>query len=143
MSEELCREVCNIVYKAVTKTIPKKKKCKKAQRLLAEALGIAEERQEVKVKGEMERYTQVNAEFQRVARRDKKALYEQCKKKKKEENNKMGKTRDLFKKVGDMKGTFHARMGMINNRNGKDLTEAERDQEEMARIHRRTKQKRS
>ena len=110
---------------------------------MAEALGIAEERQEVKVKGEMERYTQVNAEFQRVARRDKKALYEQCKKKKKEENNKMGKTRDLFKKVGDMKGTFHARMGMINNRNGKDLTEAERDQEEMARIHRRTKQKRS
>ena len=65
------------------------------------------------------------------------------KKKKIEENNKMGKTRDLFKKVGDMKGTFHARMGMINNRNGKDLTEAERDQEEMARIHRRTKQKRS
>ena len=82
-SEELCREVCNIVYKAVTKTIPKKKKCKKAQWLLAEALEIAEERQEVKVKGEMERYTQVNAEFQRVARRDKKALDEQCKKKEK------------------------------------------------------------
>ena len=96
----------------------------------------------MKSKGEREGYTELNAEFQRIAGRDKKAfLNEQCKDL--EESSRMGKTRDLFKKVGDMKGTFHARMGMINNRNGKDLTEAERDQEEMARIHRRTKQKRS
>ena len=90
-----------------------------------EALHIAEERRDVKGKGERERYTQLNAEFQRIARRDKKAyLNGQCKEV--EENNRMGKARDLFKKTGDIKGTFHARMGMIKDRSGKDLTEAER-----------------
>ena len=84
-------------------------------------------RREVKSKGEKERYKHLNAEFQRIARRDKKAfLIDQCKKKKKiEENNQMGKTRDLFKKIIDTKGTFHARMGMIKNRNGEDLRETE------------------
>ena len=105
----------------MTKTIPKKKKCKKAKWLSEEALQIAEERREAKGKGERERYTHLNAEFQRRARRDKKAfLNEQCKEI--EENNRMGKTRDLFKKTGDIKGTFHARMGTIKDGNGKDLT---------------------
>ena len=117
-------EVCNIVQEVVTKTIPKKKKCKKAKWLSEEALQIAEVRRDVKGEGEMQRYTQLNAEFQRIARRDKKAfLNEQCKEI--EENNRMGKIRDLFKKIGDIKRTFHARMGTINYRNGKDLTEAE------------------
>ena len=85
---------------------------------------MAEERREVKGKGERERYAQLNAEFQRIARKDQKAfLNEQCKEI--EENNRMGKTRDLFKKIGDIKGTFHARMGTIKDRNGKDLNEAE------------------
>ena len=89
-----------------------------------EALQIPEKRREVKGKGERERHTQLNAEFQRIARRDKKAfLSEQCKEI--EENNKMGKTRDLFKKTGDTKGTFHAKMGTIKDKNGKDLTKAE------------------
>ena len=89
-----------------------------------EALQIAEKRREVKGKGEKERYTQVNAEFQRIARRHRKAvLSEQCKET--EENNRMGKTRDLFKKIRDIKGIFHAKMGSIKDRNGKDLTEAE------------------
>ena len=89
-----------------------------------EALQIAEKRREMKGKGERERYTQLNAEFQRRARREKRAfLNEQCKEV--EENNRMGKTRDLFKKIGDIKGIFHARMGMIKNRNRKDLKEAE------------------
>ena len=89
-----------------------------------EALQIAEKRREMKGKGERERYTQLNAEFQRRARREKRAfLNEQCKEV--EENNRMGKTRDLFKKIGDIKGIFHARMGMIKNRNSKDLTEPE------------------
>ena len=89
-----------------------------------EALQIAEKRREAKGKGEKERYTQLNAEFQRIARRDKKAFFnEQCKKI--EETNRMEKTRDLFKKIGDIKETFHARMGTIKDRNGKDLTEAE------------------
>ena len=88
-----------------------------------EALQIAEKRREVKGKGEKERYTQLNAEFQRIARRDKKHfLSDQCKEI--EENNRMGKTRDLFKKTGDTKGTFHSRMGTMKDRNGKDLTEA-------------------
>ena len=88
------------------------------------ALQIAEQRREVKGKGERERHTQLNAEFQRIARRDKKAfLSEQCREI--EENNKMGKTRDLFKKTGDTKGTFHAKMGTIKDKNGKDLTKAE------------------
>ena len=107
----------------MTKTIPKKKKCKKAKWLSEEALQTAE-RREVKGKGEKERYTHLNAEFQRIARRERKAfLSDQCKKI--EENNRMGKTRDLFKKLRNMKGTFHARMGMIKDRNGKDLREAE------------------
>ena len=89
-----------------------------------EALQIAEQRRKAEGKGERERYTQLNAEFQRIARRDKKAiLNEQCKEVK--ENNKMGKNGDLFKKTGDIKGTFHARLGMIKKRNGKDLTEEE------------------
>ncbi|KAF7245187.1 Craniofacial development protein 2 [Varanus komodoensis] len=122
--EELWTEDRNIVQEVATKTIPKKKKCKKAKWLSEEALQIAEERGEAKVKGERERYTQLNAEFQRIARRDKNAfLNEQCKEI--EENNRIGRTRDLFKKIGDMKGTFHAKMGMIKDQNGRDLTEAE------------------
>ena len=106
------------------KTIPKKKKCIKAKRLSEEALQIAMKRRQAKSKGEKERYTHLNAEFQRIARRDKKAfLSDQCKYI--EENNRMGKTRDLFKKIRDTKGTFHAKMGSINDRNGMDLTEAE------------------
>ena len=106
------------------KTIPKKKKCKKAKRLHKEALKIAEKRREAKGKGEKERYTHLNAEFQRVARRDRKDfLRDKCKEI--EENNRMGKTRDLFKKIRDTKGIFHAKMGLIKDRNGMDLTEAE------------------
>ena len=99
-------------------------KCKKAKLLSEEALQIAEKRREVKGKGEKERYIHLNAEFQRIARRDKKAfLSDQCKET--EENNRMGKTRDLFKKIRDTKGTFHAKMGIIKDRNGMDLIEAE------------------
>ena len=106
------------------KTILKKKKCKKAKWLPEEALQIAVKRREVKSKGEKERYSHLNAEFQKTARRDKKAyLSDQCKEI--EENKRMGKTRDLFKKIRDTKGTFHAKMGSINNRNGMDLTEVE------------------
>ena len=109
---------------AVTETIPKKEKCKKAKWLPEKALQIAEERREVKSKGEREKYTLLNAEFQRKVRRHKKAFFnEQCKEV--EENNRMGKTRDLFKKTGDIKGTFHARMGMVKDRNAKDLTETQ------------------
>ena len=121
--EELWTEVCNIVQEAVTKTIPKKKKCKKAKWLSEEALQIPEKRK-VKGKGERERITQLNEEFQRTARRDKKAfLSEQCKEI--EENNRMGKTRHLFQKTRGSKGTFYAKMGTIKDRNSKDLTEAE------------------
>ena len=103
---------------------PRKKKCKKAKWLSEEALQIAVERREAKGKGEKERYTHLNAEFQRIARRDKKVfLSDQCKEM--EENNRMGKTRDLFKKIRNTKGTFHAKMGSIKDRNGKDLREAE------------------
>ena len=117
-------EVCDTAQQAVIKTIPKKKKCKKAKWLSEEALQIAEKRRETKVKGEKERYTHLNAEFQRIARKDKKAfLSDQCKEI--EENNRMGKTRDLFKKIRDLKGTFHAKMGTIKDRNGMYLTEAE------------------
>ena len=106
------------------KIISKKKKHKKAKWLSEEALQIAEERREVKGKGEKERYTHLNAKFQRIARRDKNAfLSDQCKDI--EENNRMGKTRDLVKKIRDTKGTFHAKMGSIKVRNGMDLTEAE------------------
>ena len=103
---------------------PKKKTCKKTKWLSEEALQITEKRRETKGKGEIERYTHLNAEFQRIARRDKKAfLSNQCKETK--ENNRMGKSRDLFKKIRDTKGTFHAKMGTIKDRNGRDLTEAE------------------
>ena len=111
------------LQEAVTKTIPKENKCKKANWLSEKALQIAEERREVKSKGERERYTELNAEFHRIKERHKKASLIKCKKI--EENSRMGKTRDAFKKTGDIKGTFHARMGMIKDRNGKDLTQAE------------------
>ena len=100
------------------------KKCKKAKWLSGEALQIAVKRREAKSKGEKERYKHLNAEFQRIARRDKKAFFsDPCKEI--EEKNRMGKTRDLFKKIRDTKGTFHAKMGSIKDRNGMDLTEAE------------------
>ena len=123
--EELWMEVCNIVQEAVTKTIPKKNpRRQNGCLLLEEALQIAEEGREVKGKEERERYIQLKAEFQRTSRRDKKAFFnEQCKEI--EENNRMGNTRDLFKKIGAIKGTFHGRMGMIKHINGKDLTEVE------------------
>ena len=124
MPEELWMDVHNIVTEAVITTIPKKKKCKKAKWLSEEALQIAEKRKEVKGKEEKEKYTHLNAEFQRITRRDKKAfLSDQCKET--EENNKMGKTRDLFKKIRDITGTFHAKMSTIKDRNGMDLTEVE------------------
>ena len=124
MPEELWTEVHNIVQEVVIKTIPKKKKCKKAKWLSEEALQIAEKKREVKGKGEKERYIHLNAEFQRIARRDKKAFRSnQCKEI--EENSRMVKTRDLFKKIRDPKATFHAKMGSIKDRNSMDLTEAE------------------
>jgi len=117
-------EVRDIVQEAGIKTIPVEKKCKKAQWLSEEALQIAVKRREAKTKEEKERYTHLNAEFQRITRRDKTAfLSDQCKEI--EENNRMGKTRDLFKKIRDIKETFHAKMGSIKDRNGMDLTEAE------------------
>ena len=122
--EELWNEVCDIVQETGIKTIPMEKKCKKAKWLSGEALQIAEKRREVKSKGEKKRYKHLNVEFQRIARRDKKAfLSDQCKEI--EENNQMGKTRDLFKRIRDTKGTFHAKMGTIKDRNGRDLTDAE------------------
>ena len=124
MPEELWTEVRDIVQEAVIKTIPKKKKCKKAKWLSEEALQVVEKRREVKGKGEKKRYTYLNVEFQKIARRDKKAfLSDQCREI--EENNRMGKTRDLFKKIRDTKGIIHAKMGSIKDRNGMDLTEAE------------------
>ena len=117
-------EICDIVQETGIKTIPKKKKYKQAKWLSEEALQIAVKRREVKSKGEKERHSHLNAEFQRIARRDKKAfLRDQCKEI--EENNRMGKTRDLFKKIGDTKETFRVKMGLIKDRNGMDLTEAE------------------
>ena len=117
-------EAHDIVQEVVVKTIPEKKKCKKAKWLSEEALQIAEKWREAKDKGEKERYTHLNAEFQWIARRDKKAfLSDKCKEI--EENNRMGKTRDLFKKIRDTKGTFQAKMGSIKDRNGMDLTETE------------------
>ena len=122
--EKLWMEAHDIVQKTGIKTIPKKKKGKKAKWLSEEALQTAVKRREAKSKGEKERYKHLNAEFQRTARRDKKAfLSDQCKEI--EENNRIGKTRDLFKKIRDTKGTFHAKMGSIKDRNGMDLTEAE------------------
>ena len=120
--EELWTEVRNFVQEAVIKTISKKK-CKKAKWLSEKALQIAEKRREVKGKGEKERYAHLNAEFQRIVRRDKKAfLSDQCKEI--EENNRVGKTSDLFKKIRDTKGTFHAKMHSVKDRNGMNLTEA-------------------
>ena len=117
-------EARDIVQDTVVKIIPKKRKCQKAKWLSEEALQIAMKRREMKGKGEKERYTHFNEEFQRISRRDKKAfLNGQCKEI--EENNRMGKTRDLFKKIRDTKGTFHAKMGTIKDRNSMDLTEAE------------------
>ena len=130
MPDELWMEVhdiiqeTGIVQETGIKIIPKKNKCKKARWLSEEALQIAVKGREVKSKGEKERYTHLNVEFQRIARRDKKAfLSDQCKEI--EENNGMGKTRDLFKKIRDTKGTFHAKMGSIKDRNCMDLTEAD------------------
>ena len=122
LPEELWTYVSDIVQEAVIKTIPQKKKYKKAKWLSEEALQIAEKKREVKGKGEKERYTHLKAEFQRIARGDEKAfLSDQCKKI--EENNRMGKTRDVFKKIRDTKGIFHAKMSTIKDRNGMDLTE--------------------
>ena len=124
MPEELWEEVPDIVQEAVVKTMPKEKKCKKEKWLSEEALQIAEKRREAKGKGEKERYTHLNAVFQRIARRDKKVfLSDQCKEI--EENNRVGKTRDLFKKMRAIKGIFHAKMGTVKDRNGMELTEVE------------------
>ena len=117
-------EADEIIQEVVIKTIRMKKKCKKAKWLSEEALQIAVKRREVKSKGEKDRYKHMNAEFQTIHGRDKKAfLRDQCKEI--EENNRMGRTRDLFKKTRNTKGTFHAKMGLIKDRNGMDLTEAE------------------
>ena len=122
--EELWTKGHNIVQDVVTKIIPKKNKCKKTKWLSEEDLQTAEEKREGKAKRERERYTQLNVEFQRTTRRDKKAILNgQCKEI--EENNRMGKTRYLFKKIGDIEGIFHERMGVIKVRNGKDVTEVE------------------
>ena len=108
-------EARNIVQETGFKTIPMEKKCKEAKWLSVEALQIAVKRREAKSKGEKERYKQLNAEFQRIVRRDKKAFFSnQCKER--EENNRMGKTRDLFKKIRDTKGTFHGKMGSIKDK---------------------------
>ena len=124
MPDELWMEVHDIVQETRIKTITKKKKYKKSKWLSEEALQIAMNRREAKSKGEKDRYSHLNAEFQRIASREKKDfLSDQCKKI--EENNRMGKARDLFKKIRDTKGTFHAEMGSIKDRNGMDLTEAE------------------
>ena len=121
---ELWTEVRDIVQETGIKTIPMGKKSEKAKQLSEEALQIAEKRREAKSKGEKERYTHLNAEFQRIARKDKKAfLSDQCKEI--EKNSRMGKTRDLFNKIRDIKGIFHAKMGTIKDRNGMDLTEAD------------------
>ena len=124
MPDELWNEVCDIVQDTGIKTIPMERKCTEAKWLSGEALKIAVKRKEAKGKGEKESYTHLNAEFQRIARRFRKAfLGDQCKER--EENNRMEKTRDLFTKIRDTKGTFHAKMGSIKDRNGMDLTEAE------------------
>ena len=124
MPDELWTEVHGTVYETGIKIIPKKKKCKKAKLLSEEALQIAVKSREAISKGEKEIYTHLNAEFERIARSDKKAfLSDQCKEI--EESNRMGKTRDLFKKIRDTKGTFHAKMGTIKDKNSMDLTEAE------------------
>ena len=124
MPDDLWMEVRDIVQETGIKTIPMEKKCKKAKWLSGKALQIAVKRREAKSKGENERHKHLNAEFQRIARRDKKAFPgNQCKDI--EENNRMGKPQDLFKKIRDTKGPFHAKMGLIKDRNGMDLTETE------------------
>ena len=124
MPDELWNEVRDIVQETGIKTVPMEKKCKKAKWLSGEALQIAVKRREVKSKGEKERYKHLNAEFQRIARRAKKAfLSDQCKEI--EENNRIGKTRDFFQEIVHTKGIFNVKMGMIKDRNGMDLTEAE------------------
>ena len=123
LREELWMEIPDVVQEAVIKTISKKKKCKKTKWLSEEVLQIAEKRREVKGKGEKGRFIHLTAEFQRIERKDKKAfLSDQCNEI--EENNRMGKTRDLFKEIRNTKGTFHAKMGTIKDRNGMNLTEA-------------------
>ena len=122
--DELWNEVRDIVQETGIKTIPMEKKGKRAKWLSGEALQIGVKRREAKRKGEKDRYKHLIAEFQRIVRRDTKAFFsDQCKEI--EENNTMGKTRDLFKKIRDTKGIFHAKMGSIKDRNGMDLTEAE------------------
>ena len=124
MLDELWAEICDIIQETGIKTIPMEKKCKKAKWLSGEALQIAVKRREVKSQGEKERYKHLNAEFQRIARREEKAFFsDQCKEI--EERNRMGKTRDLFEKMRDTEGTFHAKIGSIKDRNSMDLTEAE------------------
>ena len=120
--DELWREVHDIVQETGTKTIPMDKKCNKAKWLSGKALQIAVKRREAKSKGKKERYKHLNAEFQRIARRDKAFLSNQCKEI--EENNRMGKSRDLVNKIRDTKGIFHAKMGLIRDRNSMDLKEA-------------------
>ena len=118
--EEVCTGVHDIVQKAGIKMIPKKKKCKHTKRLFKKASHIAEKRREVKIKGEKERYTHSNSEFQRIARRDKKTFLRDQKKslpwQRNRGKNRMGKTRDHFKKIRDTKGTFHAKMSSIKDR---------------------------
>ena len=124
MPDELWTEVRDIVQEAGIKTFPMEKKCKKAKWLSEDTLQIAEKRKEAKDKGEKQIYIHFNSEFQRIARRDKEAfLSDQCKET--EENNGMGKTRALFKKISDTKGTFHAKMGSTKDINITDLMEAE------------------
>ena len=124
MPEVLLMEVCDIVQETGIRTILMEKKCKKAKWLFEDSLQIAAKIREVKSKGEKERYKHISAEFQRIASRDKKAfLSDQCKVI--EENNRMGKTGDLFKKIRDTKETFHAKVGSIKDKNGMDLTEGE------------------
>ena len=124
MPDELWNEVRDSVQETGIKTIPMEKKCKTSKWLFGEALQIAMKRREAKSKGEKERYKHLNAEFQRIARRDKRAFFSgQCKEI--EEKNRMGKTRDVFKKMRDTKGTFHAKMGRKKDRNCMDLTGAE------------------
>ena len=144
MPEELWTDVRDIVQQAGTRTIPKENKCKKAKWLSEEAFTtkIVVNRREVKGKGEREIYTHLNAEFQRIARRNKKTfLSDPCKEI--EKNNRMGKTRDLFKKILDIKGMFHAKIGSIKDRSGMDLTEAEDIKKRWQKYKRRITQKRS
>ena len=140
MPDELWKEVCDIVQETGIKNIPMEKKCKKAKWLSGEALQIAVKRREAKSKGEKERYKHLNAEFQRIGRREEESLPQRSMQRNRGKHR-MGKTRDLYKKIRNTKGTFHAKMGSIKDRNGMDLTEAE-DIKKGAIIH-RTVQKRS